>query len=213
MFSIRFSTSSLFSSSDLGLSAMSTDPESDADTLPDFLSPRLLQAIGSLVVHWAYLENTAEIAIWCLLDLDDERGPYVTTHMGMVSRVNVIRQLFRQKIPENKLRSLIEETLDKIKPLRIERNNIVHSMWKCAPGSDETETLKVSARGELKLSTAIKTAAEVEATTHRVFRTVDEIQTMIEVIFPNAHVPWPRIDHEEDMELNQAPQNHRSETN
>lgn len=166
------------------------------ESAPPFLSPPHLQAIGNLTAYWAYLESTIEIAIWCFLNLKRERGALVTTHLGLVSRVSLLRELCHHKFTETPhYCEPLEELLNRVEELRIERNNIIHFLWRFDPNSnaETAEALRITARASLREVHHQRSATDINATTDQVWDFTSELQGLLEVMFPHRRLPWPRI--------------------
>jgi hypothetical protein len=107
-----------------------------------------------------------ETAIWRLLDIDEDDGRALTTHVGMRDRLNMLRTLFRLRRPDDaeKLDSLCEKIDDK---LSHQRNELVHTLWVTGEyGSPMTLTVK--ARGTLEKTKRGISAKDIEAVAARI---------------------------------------------
>jgi len=165
------------------------------ETAPPFLSPPHLQAIGNLVAYWAFLESSIEVAIWCFLNLKRERGALITTHMGLITRVDLLREICRQKyIKTPNYCDPLGGLLDQVESLRIERNNIVHFLWHHDPTGEinSATALKTTARVKLRTTLNQRTATEIHSTTNQVWHFTCELQGLLEAMFPHRKLPWPK---------------------
>ena len=142
------------------------------------------------MAYWVYLDSAIEVAIWCFLNVKRERGALITTHLGLVSRVSLLRELCHQKYSNTPhYCDPLDELLDQVEPLRIERNNIVHFLWKHNPTGEVAQALKITARGKLKDVLHQKTAAEINAVTDQVLDFTCEIQDLLREMFPHRKLP------------------------
>jgi hypothetical protein len=89
------------------------------------ISPRQEKLIGKTVVIWSFLENQMSELIWALLGINVQKGRTVTTSMGAVSKIKMIRELAKPLLPEERF-NFLTVTLDYIDIFREDRNNIVH---------------------------------------------------------------------------------------
>ncbi len=165
------------------------------ETLPPFLPPEYLQAIGNLAAYWAYLESSVEVAIWCFLNRRREIGGMITADMGMISRINLLTSLAEAKFKSHpELAAPLKELLKRIDPARISRNNIIHNLWKydnAATGKALGIIIKAKS-GPLQERRRDYSVEEIEAVAEEAWDITSEMMGLLEVMFPNRKLPWQR---------------------
>lgn len=168
----------------------------EEETTP-FLPRPMLEAMGNLAAYWAYLESATEVAIWTFLKVPRQLGAPVTTHMGMVSRCQALRALAVQCFDtKSTLFEKFDEMLKDIESARIKRNEIIHAFWHHTADGESAHHLRTTARGALKDEIKEITLTEIQDVTATASYLTVQLQAAIEVIFPDAPLPWPREDSE-----------------
>src|SRR5208283_2347695 len=123
----------------------------------DHLQPipdEYLKAIGSVVVHWNYLEQVLNLFFIHLLGkkITDDRSHIIFAHMAFPQKMDVLSALVEkvEKLPEY---SRFQEYKSSVQPLlkvaQSGRNSIIHSMWGIEAG--KMMRASITARGSLKL--------------------------------------------------------------
>lgn len=121
-----------------------------------------LQAIGMVASEWSYLESIVETAIWELAYLGEDIGRAITTHVGMRTRLDMLRTLFRLRSDDERAATKLDKLCDKIDRAARKRNELVHALWvRGEYGSPMT--LTVMARGTLQQEKGGKHAKEIES--------------------------------------------------
>jgi hypothetical protein len=162
---------------------------------PLFISAGHLKAIGNLVIYWGWLEITVQVGIWRLLGLTQERGAMLTSHIGLISLISILKMLTDDRYGEGSPRSRnLKAILDQIEPLRIERNSIVHSLWyhttrprRALPA----KSLKISAKGKLKMETKGRTESDIQEITTRIWEVTHELREFVQAKFPKPRYASP----------------------
>ena len=94
----------------------------------------------------------------------------------------------------------LKDVLSRIDAARIKRNDYIHYLWKHQPDERATElaALKISAKGAFKQKKGTVSINELEQLVVEINHLTYEMRSFVEVVFPDAHIPWPRIDDEEN---------------
>jgi hypothetical protein len=165
-----------------------------------YLPPKFLQAIGNLAAHWAYLESAAEIIIWGFLGVPRKVGAAITTHMGMVSRIQALTILSERALSEESpaILAVFKKRLVQITELQTKRNNLIHNLWQYEPNSDATcvSALKITAKGKFRETWIHISIDEINQTVDEIRTRIVDLQAFAEVTFPDAHLPWRSTDDE-----------------
>ncbi len=125
MFNIRFSTSSLFSSSDLGLSAMAgkrpTHPDAD----------QFNTAVGIICRRWGAMENAIDITLSVLMQTPSRNiTSAITSNCDIRTKLRILMVAGYEHKLSDKWFKQFKELLDTIdNELRPERNRIIHDVW------------------------------------------------------------------------------------
>lgn len=157
---------------------------------PHLLPRNFLIAIGSLSTHYAYLESVIEISIWAFLNLVREDGALVTTHLGMVSKHDILNGLVMKRFDKDSPKLLFyQEQLKKVEEVRIERNKIVHGFY-AYKKRGPIPRLKTTARKGLKEEYSEVTLEQIDQVTFDAWSTVCNFMDAIDLEFPDYRAPW-----------------------
>jgi hypothetical protein len=123
------------------------------DALPEWAgsarNPDLATAIGAMEINWAYAERTVEFLIWEILKVDRHRGESITTHIGNVTRCEILIKLFQEIAEPAKIVGL--HAMKCFDVLRENRNEILHGMISSGlSGSDDFVLFRISAKGQVR---------------------------------------------------------------
>jgi hypothetical protein len=161
-----------------------------------FLPPPYLEALGNIAVHWVWLESATEIVIWAFLKLDYFSGSAVTTHMGAVARIHLLkilatRDLSHVPVAQKKFLKILEM----MEEARISRNNVIHALWKYEPNrkAKNIHMLKRSAKGVLRTDSKSVTLSVLRALAIDIHWLCCGLQGFVEAVFPGSYMPWPQI--------------------
>lgn len=175
-----------------------------ADKRPVLFLPKAhLQAIGNLAAHWAYLEWVTEYAIWAALGINANQGSAITTHVGMVSRCQMILILIHQQFPAGHCKPM-EWLLGRIDKARVQRNDIIHFIWMHSRSGAAMSAIKITAKGKLKIDKREMTAGQIRAVTSEVFDLVSEMMGLLEDMYPTFEFPWREKSIPQDRKLGAA---------
>ncbi len=152
MLSIRFSTSSLFSSSDLGLSAMAL--HSISEEYADVLAQ-----VGILVVYWNRVEEAARLLVRHFNRGDRDRSDILTAHMGTNSLCDALRTLSSAYCKSHE-QEHIRHYIKLLERVREYRNYYIHGLLGYEEGMGQIQTL--SARSNLILHAESVDAEDIE---------------------------------------------------
>jgi hypothetical protein len=163
------------------------------------LSASHLNGIGLVASEWSYTEMVLEQLIWQVAGLDNERGYSITTHLGSETKINMLEALAVNRLPEPNLKTELKSCIDKLRLLRTDRNNIVHSIW-LNPKNDPVSGLlllgkqkggrrptpnmvKITAKGKLKITNTPYpskkihgTATEISNLSFRMYGLLDQMK-------------------------------------
>ncbi|WP_096458168.1 hypothetical protein [Sulfurifustis variabilis] len=141
------------------------------------LSPEHIMAIGLLAAEWGYVESLVELLIWRLAKMPESIGYCITTHIGSVMRIDMLKTLAHETLSDQSIQDEIKSISAEFERLRIMRNDIIHSMWirKDFFGSGAPVSLRVKAKGRVDMQTKVqnyedirKAASDMTALTVRI---------------------------------------------
>jgi hypothetical protein len=115
-----------------------------------------LAAMGSIAVIWTAIENTMEMVILGLYEIDAGRGLVFTANLSFHARLSMLRILTGEKVHMTAAQA--EEMTDILNRLDDgfgERNGVIHSLWNKTDMPGVIRRLSIRARGK-KLSTIAK---------------------------------------------------------
>jgi len=127
------------------------------------LSDKHLQAIGTVAVRWAEMENNIEELVWDLTNMRHASALAVTTHINESMLVNIAKSLvdLLVKGPEPGLAAAITAHFDHISGgLYPQRNAMIHSTFGVSHLPGKTQILPIKARGKLKFGPRADFSAE-----------------------------------------------------
>lgn len=108
------------------------------------LSPELLEAIGKVMVEWAYIEHMMEIAIWKLSNLNERKGMCFTAKINNLTKFNILRSLGCELFGENSAehKELLKISQD-FKDASELRNGIAHAKWQKSETNGEALQIRI----------------------------------------------------------------------
>lgn len=133
------------------------------DFSPDALPSNVLAAIGYVCACSAYLENVIQMAIAGCLNVDEEYGQAVATHMTAPLRDSVLRSVAEIRIDDLNALNELDALLDETKIAFDKRNAVVHRSWCRHPTTDETYMIKTVARTRVESELIPMTFEEIRA--------------------------------------------------
>src|SRR5262249_53705807 len=146
---------------------------------------RHLKAIGNLAAYWGWLEMCVDSTLWCLLAAEAEQGAAITTHVGILTKIDSIRILAGHKLARRPQRiTQLEALLNRFDPLRIKRNNYVHYWWTYSPRRRAADGTRITAKGKLKVTNVKVSAQEIEETAYEVWHLTLDYQRFLQNTFP-----------------------------
>lgn len=95
----------------------------------DDLDPPLLQALGKIVYHWAYVEMLEGAFLAHLLNADQGLTHVVTQNVSGATLTDWLRTLVQIRFKDDETRARISDLLSRIDTARGERNAFVHGLW------------------------------------------------------------------------------------
>jgi hypothetical protein len=161
------------------------------DHLPP-IPDEYLKAIGSVVVHWNYLEEVLNLILIHLLGkkITDDRSHIIFAHTSFPQKMDILSALVGkvENLPEY---SRFQEYKANVEPLlktaQSSRNTIIHSMWGMKDG--KLMRASISARGSLKLVWIIVTLREIENAQEsiaRAYRALSELVVSVTSLSPQS---------------------------
>lgn len=160
-----------------------------ARKIPLMLPRAHLQAIGNLAAHWAYVENVVEFAIWAELNLTRRQGMALTTHMGLVSRCQLIVMLIHERLSETLCKPM-EDLLARIDKTRVQRNDIIHAFWKREKTGTSAEVMKTTAKGRIRQERRAISVNEIRDVTYEAWQLASEMMDLLEEMYPEQLFAW-----------------------
>jgi len=134
------------------------------DHLPP-IPDEYLKAIGSVVVHWNYLEHVLNLILIHLLgkEITDDRSHIIFAHTSFPQRVDILSALV-EKVENIPNYSKFREYKTKVEPLiKLAQKNrtwIIHSSWGMKDGN--LMRASITARGSLKFVWVVVALKEIE---------------------------------------------------
>jgi hypothetical protein len=122
------------------------------------LTDSQLKAIGLVCHHWAVAESVLEHLIWAVFELDLVRGQALTTHIGAVTRTEIIAAALEGQDTQNDMAKISAEYNE----LRGQRNLVVHATW-AGTASDLGVALKRTAHGRVAVAKSYWSAEDINA--------------------------------------------------
>jgi hypothetical protein len=100
------------------------------------IDPKFTSRLGQVAINWAVIENWLGHLLGTLIDADLGGASILTNEMGastVIKAINIILDINEPEQPELKaVRELIKEADE----LRLDRNELVHSIWETTPDPD-----------------------------------------------------------------------------
>ena len=113
------------------------------------ISESHLREIGAIVVIWSHIEQAMEVAICNLYDINVDRGLVLTSNIGFISRVALLRILARRgAIKDKELAADMVEILKRISDGYSERNAAAHSVWSGTSDASVARRMSIRAKGD-----------------------------------------------------------------
>ena len=132
------------------------------------LSQDHILAIGLVAAEWGYVESTIEALIWALAGIDELKGYSITTHIGNVTRMDIINTLTTETIKDNELKTEITNAMKEYEMLREQRNKIIHSIWlidkpsfRQGSPSKPPQSIHIKAKGKIEFKVRTQTPEEM----------------------------------------------------
>jgi hypothetical protein len=160
---------------------------------PALLSREHLVALGNLAAYWGWLEIAIEAAIWALLRVSNEKGAGVTTHLGTVTKLDILRTLARNRWQDEKeaAPAALMRIAAEVEQLRIKRNGFTHYWWEYAPRKSRPEGVKRAAKGHFKITREKVHASDIQITTYLIWMATTDLLDWITAVYPKREFPWP----------------------
>lgn len=139
-----------------------------AEDTPDRLAhlPRMtgltrdhLTAIGALTLLWGGAELDVQYLIWSAANWPQATGELATAEMGNVARIQLLKNLVRQRSSDSGLVSEADDIAAFFDALRVERNDAVHALVGARPGASLTKRDAKLALGYVR-SVVVRSDAE-----------------------------------------------------
>lgn len=92
-------------------------------------TPKHREAIGKVVVEFAFLEALLEMAIWQLLSLDPDRGQIVTTPMTFRGRMDTFFAITKNQFTNQESAKALSMLQEYMQEASNQRGDIVHGNW------------------------------------------------------------------------------------
>jgi len=135
-----------------------------------FLTAEQRASIGCVAVESTHLERFVEAIIWHFLEVDEEKGKYVTHTMQMGTRLDVMRDLAKQVLEPEEIK-ILGELVAQMKVVNEKRNLVIHGEWAPADGyrlrnlftGPSNAVPAVATKRRLRDSPQVMSASEVDA--------------------------------------------------
>ena len=126
------------------------------------IDAKLIEALGRIVILWAYVEMLSGVVLAHLLRADDGAVHVVTQNVSHAAITDWVRTLVGIRYPDTPDRQAILDLLTDTETLRAQRNILVHGQWTAGPtnGCATVQTLKLE-RSEV-LRTELQTCPDLE---------------------------------------------------
>lgn len=157
------------------------------------LTDNHLKAIGLVAAEWAYGEMWLESIIWHFAKIDNVTGYAITTHIGSETRINIIETLADTRLTNPTLKAELKAVIARVRDLRTERNNIIHSLWvsnrqtvtladllaKKRPRKPTPDSVRIKAKGSLKITNKPYTSKAIAATADKIGKLVNDMYNLL----------------------------------
>jgi len=160
-----------------------------------FLTDSHLKAIGLVAAEWSYTELCLESLIWEIAGIRGNKGYAITTHIASETRINILSTLADTGLTNDDLKKDLTKIVARIRALRTERNNIVHSLWlssKPEPPLGLIEavikrrrkpipaSVKITAKGKLNITNRPLTAKQILVVAAEIGDLVSDMYDLLE---------------------------------
>jgi hypothetical protein len=141
---------------------------SKRNNLKSDLTKAQYEAIGQVACEWAWLEETIQYFVWESLKVDHKVGLKITAEMQFGPLYKLATVLASdghfEEIHQPPLFKWLKVLGDKLEPVRLERNDLVHRSWLRQNKNKKTiETLRIKKRtGVVQGAHLVRTTDEIK---------------------------------------------------
>ena len=157
------------------------------------LSAEHLRSIGLVTVQWSYLEAVIEFGLWGLLSLTQFKGRNVTTHIGHITRIEILMNLIGEE-PGAEAREELAALVKQIEVARIDRNKIAHAVYIDGGEPKYAHAMRHTARSGLKTKVDFLTTEQIDAIANNILKVRVELQEFLDrysLVPPSADDLFP----------------------
>lgn len=161
------------------------------------LTENHLKAIGLVAAEWSWTELCLENLIWEIAEISNAKGYAITTHVPSETRINILSTLAHIGLANAALNNELATTVARIRKLRTERNNIVHSLWLSSKPRESLGLMasamkkrrkpipasqKITAKGKIVITSKPLTAKQILAVANEITELVVDMYDLLERI-------------------------------